>query len=283
MPDAWGIDDGYFDTNGDWHATPESTRRALRVSMGGLADVADPPPSSRPVWFVREGDAPELQRPAELVLEDGTDVHAPNRLPPDLPIGYHDLHPDDGGPTTRLIITPARCHLVDDLHTWGWATQLYATRSRDSWGIGDLADLRRLGSWSRGQGAGVLALNPLHAPLPLPRQEASPYSPSSRRYRNPLYLSVELVPGFDAGDPALAAAASAGRALLDEPIIDRDRVHAIKLDALELLWSRFTGDERFAAYGAAEGSALTRYATFCALAEHHGGGWASWPAERRRP
>src|SRR3954463_1333531 len=71
-PDAWGIENGYWDIAGEWHETVESTRRALRVAMGGLADVADPPPATRPVWFVRHGSAPAIDRPAELVLEDGT-------------------------------------------------------------------------------------------------------------------------------------------------------------------------------------------------------------------
>src|SRR6266700_2878950 len=35
---------------------------------------------------------------------------------------------------------------------WGWAIQLYAARSNDSWGIGALADLRRLGRWARSAG-----------------------------------------------------------------------------------------------------------------------------------
>ncbi|MCC6965058.1 MAG: hypothetical protein IT391_02075 [Nitrospira sp.] len=34
----------------------------------------------------------------------------------------------------------------------------------------------------------MLLINPLHAVPPLVPQEASPYSPSSRRYLNPLYL-----------------------------------------------------------------------------------------------
>src|SRR5438270_6297622 len=70
--DVWGIDDGYWDIAGQWHETPEQTRQALRVAMGGLADVADPPPATRPVWFVRQGNSPSIDRPAELALEDGT-------------------------------------------------------------------------------------------------------------------------------------------------------------------------------------------------------------------
>ena len=45
--------------------------------------------------------------------------------------------------------------------------QLYAARSAASWGIGDLADLGRLGRWSaRELGAGLTLVNPLHAAIP---------------------------------------------------------------------------------------------------------------------
>ena len=49
---------------------------------------------------------------------------------------------------------------------WGWVAQLYAARSAESWGIGDLADLRRLAAWAAGQQADLLMLNPLGAVAP---------------------------------------------------------------------------------------------------------------------
>ncbi len=281
-PDEWGIEDGYWDVAGRWHETSEETRRALRVAMGGHDDVADPPPRSRPVWFVRHGTSPTIERPAELVLEDGSGAEAQLALPPDLPLGYHDLHPSDGGPPTRLIVVPDRCHLPAALRTWGWTVQLYGARSQGSWGLGDLADLRRLGAWSRDLGAGLIAINPLHAPLPLDEQEPSPYFPSSRRFWSPLYIRVEEVPGFDPSDPNIADAASAGRALNADRLIDRDRVWALKRRVLERLWDQAdtVGPD---AYLAEQGTPLRQYATFCALAEHHGTDWREWPAEHRRP
>ncbi|MEY2452303.1 MAG: 4-alpha-glucanotransferase [Acidimicrobiaceae bacterium] len=281
--DPWGIDDGYWDIAGRWHDTPEPTKRALRVAMGGLSDVADPPPATRPVWFVRYGSAPAIERPADLVLEDGTRVTATAALPPDLPLGYHDLLPNDGGPTTRLIVAPDRCHLPEGLRTWGWSAQLYATRSRASWGIGDLGDLATLARWAAAGGAGVVGINPLHAAQPGPQQDPSPYFPSSRRFRNPLYLRVEDVPGFSTTDKTLALAAEAGRSLNDNRIIDRDAVHALKLPALELLWNGFSDDAAFDAFLARGGSALRQFGVYCALAERHGGGWTEWPSEYRRP
>src|SRR5688572_18723323 len=142
---AWGIDHGYWDTSGTWRDIGPDTADALLAAMG--AGERDRPPDTAPVWFVGTGEAAGLQSPADLVLEDGTTVRADAALPPDLPAGYHELRPLDGGPTTRLVVSPRRCHLPDDFRTWGWAVQLYAARSADSWGMGDLGDLRRLTAW----------------------------------------------------------------------------------------------------------------------------------------
>jgi 4-alpha-glucanotransferase len=281
--DAWGIESGYWDIAGTWHETTPETRRALRVAMGGMAEFDDPPPRSRPVWFVRQGTGPDVERPAEVILEDGTELRITRALPPDLPLGYHQLAPSDGGSLTRLIVVPDRCHLPADLHTWGWMVQLYATRSLDSWGIGDLGDLGRLGEWSARLGAGTLGINPLHAPLPFPGQDPSPYFPSSRRYVNPIYLRIEDVPGFDPADPVLAEAAAAGRALNDDRLIDRDRVWALKRAALERLWQGFDGDPAFDDYCDHQSIDLHRFALFGAMGEEYGTRWPEWPAEHRRP
>jgi 4-alpha-glucanotransferase len=278
----WGIEDGYHDIRGEWHETSPAVRRQLRVAMGGLGDVEDPPPQTRPVWFVRHRTAPRIDRPAELVLEDGTHLKASDRLPPDLPLGYHDLHPNDGGATTRLIITPDRCHVVEGERSWGWTVQLYAARSSASWGIGDLADLRALARWSAALGAGYVAVNPLHAPRLQPEPEPSPYYPSSRQFRNPLYVRIEDIRGFDASDQVQFEAAVAGRKLNDSRFIDRGRVYALKLAAFERLWEKFDGDARFDAYVDEQGHALRQFAIYCTLAEEHRSGWSTWPSQYRR-
>jgi 4-alpha-glucanotransferase len=127
----------------------------------------------------------------------------------------------------------------------------------------------------------MLLVNPLHAVRPGLPQEASPYFPSSRLYRNPLYLRIQDMPGARDDPMVLGLVRDAGR-LRDAPIIDRDEVMPLKLRALESLWSRFRGDPGFAAYVAREGLLLERYACFCVLAERHRGSWSSWPARYRR-
>src|SRR5262245_4634630 len=251
--------------------------------MGGSGET--PLPSGGPLVHRRGQPLPVVEEPSELVLEDGAVLRVAGSLPADLPLGYHEVRPLDGGPPRQLVVAPARCHVPESLRMWGWAVQLYAVRSRESWGIGDLADLRRLAEWSAGAlGAGAVVLNPLHAVLPLVPQEPSPYFPSSRRYRNALYLRVEEAPGAASAGLDLERLAAAGHALNAERRIDRDTVLRLKMTALGQLWARSApGPPAFARYRAREGRGLEEFATFCALVERHGSGWRRWPTEHRHP
>jgi 4-alpha-glucanotransferase len=280
--EAWGIDRGFWDAMGRWHDVSGDTLRTIARAMGASDDMVRPP-DEHPVWCVRAGHAEFLQSPADLTLEDGTSLRAIEVLPPDLPMGYHRLSPLDGGPETLLVVSPGRCHLPHGMRTWGWAVQLYAMRSRASWGIGDLADLRRFAEWSHERGAGLLTVSPLHATSSAFPQQASPYYPSSRRFRNPIHLRVEEVPGAaDVGAP-LDRLASLGRALNADRHIDRDAVWRIKRDALQLAFSRFKGDPALDAFLVEQGESLLQFATYCAIADVHGNSWSEWPDALQRP
>ena len=141
--DIWGIDNGYEDALGVWHQTPPTTRLALLASMGVDPSAQSAPPAA-PVQVLRPQHVTPLEGPAELTLEDGTVLQIEAALPPDLPLGYHTLRPLDGGAAVQLIVSPGHCWGPRRARQWGWAVQLYALRSSRSWGIGDLADLRRL-------------------------------------------------------------------------------------------------------------------------------------------
>ncbi len=286
--EAWGIEPGYRDVFGGWQEPSADTVRHLRRAMGaGTDDPAERPAPGVPLVVLRPGQAlaaPTGPGGATLVLEDGTHLDAGAPTPPDLPLGYHRLEvAGDGAPeVTNVIVSPGRAALPPDLRVWGLTAQLYAARSHRSWGVGDLADLRRLIAWATERGAGVVGLNPLHAPDPLPHQPNSPYSPSSRRWRNPLYLAVEQLPGF--GDlPDRDALVAAGRALNAGALLDRTAAWAAKRAALAQLWAAFRGSPAFDRYRAEHGTDLAAWATYGALADHHGTGWRAWPAEHRRP
>lgn len=287
-PKAWGVASGYENYAGDWMEAPASTIAAVLSAMGA-EDRSDPPGRGRddPVRFARPGQKLRLGGgPWQLRTEDGGTQRVRRRLPRDLPLGYHTLRREADGRQVMLVVSPGRCHLPPALRTWGWVVQLYAVRSRASWGIGDLADLRRLARWSKGQGAGTLLVSPLHAVIPGVAQQPSPYFPSSRCFRNPIYLRVEDVPGAADDEIDLAALAAEGRALNRQRRIDRDKVWRVKLAALERLWRRFQaagGEDAFERYCDAQGDALRVFATYCALAEHHRSPWTQWPADVRRP
>lgn len=277
-PSAWGVITRYEDAAGRLRRAPRQTTDAILRAMGAVDDLL-PPPS--PVTCVSPGQPLALAAPAELVLEDGTHLGLKKELPYDLPLGYHRLVGPEGD-AKLLIAAPPACHLPDELMTWGWAVQLYALRSPSSWGMGDLRDLRAFGDAAQAQGAGVTMINPLHAVNPSTVQEASPYFPSSRCYHNPLYISIEEVPG--AGEvPGLEELAGTGRALNSARRIDRNGVFQLKQRALERIFARGVVDPSFERFRQEEGDLLEAYATFAALYEHHGGPPRTWPHEYRHP
>lgn len=281
--DAWGIMDGYEDALHRWHCINPRTRATFRKAMGAKAVTREPPKGNN-VLLLRAGETRLLPQPAEVTLEDGTQLRVERRLPRDLPIGYHTLRTPDEDSVTHFIIHPGRCHRPEDLRESGWALQLYSLRSRRSWGMGDFADLRRFARWSaRKLGAGFILLNPLGAPLPLLPNEASPYFPGSRLFLNPLYLCVEEVPGVVQAGVSLQRLAAAGRALNADRLINRDAIFRLKLRALERIHAKFRGSRAFDRYRAEQGETLRRFATFCVLTECHGGGWKRWPRKFQHP
>lgn len=162
--------------------------------------------------------------------------------------------------------------------------QLYAARSRDSWGIGDFNDLATITRAAKSARATSVLISPVHAAAPLAGQQASPYSPTSRQWLQLLHIAIQDVPGAGAVD--LSDLAEAGLGLNAERHIDRDAVWTLKRTALERIWTA-TRDRLPAEHDAwvsEQGHDLSRFATWCVLAETHlTGNWREWPAQVRNP
>jgi 4-alpha-glucanotransferase len=229
------------------------------------------------------GTVPVTSRPVGGETRDGR-VAWTVRLA-GLPLGWHVLRAEAGQEVGEavLVVAPERLELPPGLdRTWGWMVQLYSLRSAGSWGIGDYRDLRTVLDRSAADGAGAILLNPLHAETPVLPLNPSPYSPSSRRFRSPLYLRIEDTQEYAAVDPTLRAAVDALKPASPADRIARDPSWAAKVAALELLWPH-ARREAVEEFRAELGPALEDFALFCALAERHGVPWQGWPVALRRP
>ena len=84
-------------------------------------------------------------------------------------MGYHTLTVTVDGREGKaaIIAAPARIPVpeaVAEHQRWGWMTQMYSVRSRESWGIGDYGDLKRLlADAAEKSKADFMLINPIHA------------------------------------------------------------------------------------------------------------------------
>ncbi|MBW3086525.1 4-alpha-glucanotransferase [Austwickia sp. TVS 96-490-7B] len=212
-------------------------------------------------------------------------------IPADFPLGWHTLCaqvPGDPLASAPLIVVPTALTLPPAVAARGAAglmTQLYALRSTQSWGVGDLADLADLSVWAaRDLNFDFTLVNPLHAAEPVAPMEPSPYLPTSRRFVNPVYLRVEDIPEVATLPPEVRARveslAEQARALNLRDTIDRDTAWQLKRAALRLIHDAPRPVRRqlsFDAFCEREGQGLDDFATWCALADAHG--TTDWPRE----
>ncbi len=224
----------------------------------------------------------------------------PHTLPSDLPLGYHSLEIKVGSSpipaTCAVIVTPDRIDFPDRLRTprpWGLMAQLYSVRSKESWGIGDLVDLRDLCILGAQQDADFVLINPLHAAEPVVPLTPSPYLPMTRRFVHPLYIRVEDIPEaayLDSSTRSLVAWLSEKprEASLNRLQLDRDTAWEAKQSALEEVFRvplTAGRQAQFDAFVEEQGEALTEFATWAALVEARAieGVASEWPAPLASP
>jgi 4-alpha-glucanotransferase len=277
---------------------PTAVVRLGADAAPALTAVVDAEGASR-IEVLLEGGGPPVVVPVPDGGRAGQDrgravrrVEVP--LPADLPVGAHRLRlvadgHEAGAATAHLLVVPRQAPPPPPGRRWGWQVQLYAMRSRRSWGIGDLADLELLVRRAGAHGADFVLLNPLHAATPVLPQEPSPYYPASRRAANPLYLAVEACDGWEAARgpdrDRLEALSQAGVALAATPLVDRDAVFSLKDEALRTCARQALPPDRLAAFEAFRargGASLRAVATAFALARRHGPTVAGWPQDLRR-
>ncbi len=312
---AAGISLTYTNAKGEPEAISDDTKTALlavmgdarqekgaplppvQVFSGGAARQLEPQGRGRYQWRLRS----EKGREFSGELEAGE----PFTLPSPLGHGYHQLTLSKGKKAwqTRIILTPRRCWLPAPLRNgekrWGALVQLYTVRSADNWGIGDFGDLQQLLEQVARQGGDFVGLNPLHALYPATPDFASPYSPSSRRWLNIIYISVAQLEDFQNSAAAQKwwSAAKTQRALAkarDSELVDYAAVMALKLAALRHAWAQFSQRaeddpqrQAFADFVRDGGDSLRYQAAYDGLQaerraeDNQAWGWPAWPESWR--
>lgn len=220
-------------------------------------------------------------------------------LPAKLPEGYHSLTltQNDSRFHCRVIVAPKRCYepqaLLEGKKLWGACVQLYTLRSDSNWGIGDFGDLKNMLVSVGERGGAFIGLNPIHALYPANPESASPYSPSSRRWLNVIYIDVNALDDFKNSKEAQAwwkldTTQQMLKQARDAEWVDYATVTALKIAALRLAWKGFAkrDDEQMAAFRQfvmQEGESLYWQAAFDALHAYQvqedemRWGWPVWP------
>lgn len=268
-----GISFGYQSTSGEWVDTPTKTLQMVDDSFPDTGDLAG---TGAPIICTPGRWHPDLF--GTLILEDGFNIQVHGIV--DVP-GYHILYTRQG---VRRFVLAAPEHLKVPKRGWGWQIQLYATRTRRSWGIGDFRDLGLICRLAASQGAACVQVSPVHAIAPLDSPQPSPYSPASRLFLNLLHVAPGRAFGSERVD--LSDLDAKGRALNNERLIDRDKIWALKLEALERIFDKVK-DERnveFDVWCDHHGQQLQLFAVWSVIAEtQKNSDWRNWPEKLRRP
>lgn len=317
-----GIDLGYHDINGIYHATKPEVLESI------VAVLDKSKPDSDGLYLntmvVHENGEESLQMPSEfygaetVVLSDEADECQSLTLYPGdndtlwiklprLACGYYTLSAETGGRCrlVRLIVAPESVYqpklLANGGRMNGLTMHLYSLRSERNWGIGDFTDLLNLMKYAAENKLDFVGINPLHALFTSKPAFASPYSPSSREWLNPIYLDIEKVGAFTYNEQLknwLAQPKIRQRiaALRVTETVTYTAVWACKRDALHMAFNAFEQDtceaaanERaaFEAFVTNKGKSLQGFGLFEALDQYYSRprqvGWQSWPSEFHQP
>ena len=238
-------------------------------------------------------------------------------FPQGLPLGIHRfslsvaLEDKHWGQEITVILCPDRAYLPPVLEGGGRRAGLIAAlhglRSARNWGVGDFSDLRKLVGWAADRlRVDVIGVLPLHALVNREPYNISPYYPTSRFYRNTIYLDVTAIEEYHRSWPAREMACSSDFVkirieLRDSEMVEYEVAAQLKGMVLEEVFKTFlerhwkpdkADDLRlksFKSYLKREGEPLALFAVFCALDEFFRKRppfrqvWRDWPQPFQDP
>src|SRR3954463_2574542 len=173
----------------------------------------------------------------------------------------------------------------------GLLVPLFSIPSRESWGIGEIADLPKLGEWMTGAGFSFVQLLPINE---MADGQNSPYSAMSAMAIDPIFIAPAAVPDLQAlgGEALLTEDERATLARARESAsVDYGAVRAIKIRGLRAAFDHFRVTEwnansrrahRLKLFLDRSRWWLDDYTLFRALhAREEGRYWREWPEPLR--
>lgn len=195
-----------------------------------------------------------------------------------LACGYFRLSCKNAGSSFNyfVIVSPRYSYqspkMQQQAKQWGANIQLYTLVSQRNWGIGDFADLADLIKKLAAQGASFVGVNPLHALYLNDPESTSPYSPSSKKFLNYIYLALDKIVEFNDKTVQKWFNSAEIQQQLEQvrnlEFVDYKLVSQLKLEGLKLIFNAFkqiNNDKRrrsFAQFVQAGGEALLNHASF---------------------
>ena len=155
----------------------------------------------------------------------------------------------------------------------GVAVPLFSLRSKDSFGVGEFADLRLLADWCVASGQRIVQLLPINdTTTTLSWSDSYPYNALSSFALHPLYLRLSDV-GYLRGEVERAEMEALQAELNALPELDYERVVNAKIKYLRLLYkqlgARCMDSKSFRDFEKRNRAWLMPYAVFCTLRDKY--------------
>lgn len=186
----------------------------------------------------------------------------------------------------RLLYSDADNRKVTVLHdgfaqfpnnTWkgaGVAIPVFSLRSKNSFGVGEFADIRLLADWAQKTGLKLIQLLPVNDTMAsFTWMDSYPYGAISAFALHPLYINLAKVAGKEYA-ALLKPLAATQKALNEGPVVDYEEVMRHKMPALRELYQAMGEDcldtDDFKQFFRTNKHWLESYAAFCYLRDKYG-------------
>lgn len=189
--------------------------------------------------------------------------------------GQNRLIHDDASAKKITIIHDGFVHLPNN--AWkgaGVSVPVFSLRGKNSFGIGEFADLKLLVDWAKKTGLRLIQILPVNDTTATGTwTDSYPYASISAFALHPIYINLDLVAGKKYSD-LIKPLKKKQKQLNEQPVLDYEQVLKFKTSTLKELFSvqkeDFLTDKDFLDFFESNKHWLVPYAAFCYLRDRNG-------------